>query len=270
MNSQPYAGLIQDLYQDVSGDESARKQAKAVPELASAFEALGFRSVGFYRIGQREPANIFEVWRSPDSRALLTMEYDQNHRARAELRTLLHDGTIIDTSSYHSGRARLFCRSRVHHPESGYLMETSAAAPEVLWRRHAERVEALARELQTSLPVHDSLRMHLALSGRSYFLSVLRRMFGRRIEWMVLIPATLLIVLDVLVAHTSLHWLSAAAVAGVAFWYFGEVSTWAAARLLRIPRVPLAVLLSAVDEAEAAREAPESGEEPVAAVSARP
>jgi hypothetical protein len=41
MNSHPYAGLIQDLYQDVSGDENARRQAKAVPELSSAFEALG-------------------------------------------------------------------------------------------------------------------------------------------------------------------------------------------------------------------------------------
>ena len=261
MNSQPYAALIQDLYQDVSGDESARRQAKTVPELASAFEALGFRSVGFYRIGRREPANIFEVWCSPDSRALLTMEYDQKHQARAELRTLLHDGTIVDTSSQHSGRARLFCRSRVHHPESGYVMETSAAGPEALWRRHAERVEALARERQTSLPGHDSLRMHLALSARSYFLSAVRRMFGRRIEWMVLIPATLLIVLDVLVAHTPWYSLSAVAVAGVAFWYFGEVSTWAAARLMRIPRVPLAVLLSAVDEADAARESPAIAQE---------
>jgi hypothetical protein len=85
-------------------------------------------------------------------------------------------------------------------------------------------------------------------------------MFGRRIEWMVLIPATLLIVLDFLVAHTPLHALSAIAVAGVAFWYFGEVSTWAAARLMRIPRAPLAVLLSAVDEAEAAREQPVSAQ----------
>ncbi len=258
MDSQPYAGVIHELYQDVSGDEDARKQAKAVPELARAFEALGFRSVGFYRIGRREPANIFEVWRSPDSRALLTLEYDQNHRARAELRTLLHDGTIIDTSSGYSGRARLFCRARLHHPESGYLMETSAAGPEALWKRHAERVETLAREHQTTLPVHDSLRMHLALSGRSYFLSILRRMFGRRIEWMVLIPATVLIVLDFVAAHTALHWLTAVAAAGVGFWYAGEVSTWAAARLLRIPRAPLAVLLSAVDEAEAAREAPAS------------
>ncbi|MFP2904993.1 hypothetical protein ACLESD_08050 [Pyxidicoccus sp. 3LFB2] len=260
MNSQPYADLIHDLYLDVTGDEAARRQVKAVPELASAFEALGFRSIGFYRIGQSEPANIFEVWRSPDSRAVLTVEYDQNRRARAELRTLLHDGTIIDTSSGYSGRARLFCRSRVHHPESGYLMETSNAAPEALWRRHAERVETLSRERQTSLPVHDTLRMHLALSGRSYFLSAVRRMFGRRIEWMVLIPATLLIVLAMVIAHTPLHWLTAVAVAGVAFWYVGEVSTWAAARLMRIPSAPLAVLLSAVDEADAAREAPPNDE----------
>jgi hypothetical protein len=256
MTDHPYAGLILELYQDVSDDARARKQAKAVPELSTAFEALGFRSVGFYRIGQREPANIFEVWRSPDSRALLTVEYDQNHRPRAELRSLLHDGTIVDTSSRHSGRARLFYRSRVHHPESGYLMETSSGTPEALWRRHSERVDSIARELQTSPPVHDSLRMHLALSGRSYFLSALRRMFGRRIEWMVLIPATLLIMLAVFIAHTPLHWLTAVAVAGVAFWYFGEVSTWAAARLMRVPRVPLAVLLSAVDEAEEARRAP--------------
>lgn len=43
MDTQPYAGVIHDLYQDVSGDEDARKQAKAVPELAQAFEALGLR-----------------------------------------------------------------------------------------------------------------------------------------------------------------------------------------------------------------------------------
>jgi hypothetical protein len=65
----------------------------------------------------------------------------------------------------------------------------------------------------------------------------------------VLIPATAAIVAAVLMAGTPLHWLTAAAVAGVAFWYAGELSTWLSARLMSMPPVPLSTLLAAVDAA---------------------
>ena len=83
----------------------------------------------------------------------------QNQKPRAELRTLLHDGTIIDTSSHHSGRARLYCRSRINHPESSYLMETFRGAPELLWRKHSERVESTLRARGSTIPPHDSMRL---------------------------------------------------------------------------------------------------------------
>jgi hypothetical protein len=121
MNDPLYVSIIRDIcaIRDVSADEEERSKALHVPELSSAFEALGFRSIGVYRMG-RAPAlqHTHEVWRSPDSRAFLTVEYDQRQKPRAELRTLLHDGTIVDTSSHFSGLARLFRRSRIHHPES--------------------------------------------------------------------------------------------------------------------------------------------------------
>ncbi len=250
MNDSPYVSILRDIFQvkDVSEDEEQKRQALNVPELSPAFEALGFRSIGFYQMGG-DPGYVHEVWRSPDSRAFLTLEHDQNKRPRAELRTLLHDGTIIDTSSHFSGLARLFRRSRIHHPESGYLMEVAPLKPEVLCKRHLERVEAVARQQGSTVPVHDSMRMQFALSSRSMVITFVRRLHGRRLQWTVLIPATLAIVAAVLVGGTTLLWLPAAAVAGVAFWYVAEASTWAIARVLHIPPVPLASLLSAVDEA---------------------
>lgn len=80
-------------------------------------------------------------------------------------------------------------------------------------------------------------------------LSFTRRLQGKRLEWTLFIPATLAIVAGVVFNGTPLHWLTALAVASVAFWYIGELSTWLAARLLWIPPVPLATLLAAVDEA---------------------
>lgn len=250
MDNAPYVSILRDVFEvrDVSALEGERARANAVPELSAAFEKLGFQSVGFYRMG-RAPGSVHEVWRSPDSRAFLTVEYDQNRKQRAELRTLLHDGTIIDTSSHHSGLARLYRRSRIHHPESSYLMETLRGSPADLWRKHSERVEAILRERGSSIPPHDSMRMQFALASRSMVVTFVRRLQGRRLEWTVLIPATLAIVGAVVFAGTPLHWLTAVAVAGVALWYIGEFSTWLAARLMTIPPVPLASLLAAVDTA---------------------
>jgi hypothetical protein len=250
MSDSPYVSILRDIFEvrDVSGDEEQRRRAMNVPEVSPAFEALGFRSIGFYRMGS-DPGYVHEVWRSPDNRAFLTVEHDQNKRPRAELRTLLHDGTIIDTSSHFSGLARLFRRSRIHHPESAYLMELGPLKPEALWKRHLERVEAIARQQGSTVPVHDSMRMQLALAARSMVISFVRRMHGRRLHWIVLIPATIAIVTAVLMGGTTLFWLPAVAVAGVAFWYVAEASTWAIARVLHVPSAPLAALLSAVDEA---------------------
>ena len=250
MNDSPYVSILRDIFEvrDVSAEAEQRARALNVPELAAAFEALGFRSIGFYRMGQA-PGYVHEVWRSPDSRAFLTVEHDLKKRQRAELRTLLHDGTIIDTSSRFSGLARLFRRSRIHHPESAYFMETAACEPEALWKRHQQRVETIAREQKSTVPVHDSMRVQFALACRSMVVSFVRRLHSRRIQWTVLIPATIAIVAAVLIGGSTLFWLPAVAVAGVAFWYTAEASTWAIARLLHIPPVPLAALLAAVDEA---------------------
>jgi hypothetical protein len=250
MNDSPYVGILRDIFevQDVSDNEEERRRAMNVPELSPAFEALGFRSIGFYRMGSA-PGYVHEVWRSPDNRAFLTLEHDQNKKPRAEIRTLLHDGTIIDTSSHFSGLARLFRRSRIHHPESAYFMELAPCVPEALWQRHLQRVEAIARQQGSTVPVHDAMRLQFALAARSMIISFVRRLHSRRIQWTVLIPATLAIVAAVLIGGTTLYWLPALAVAGVAFWYAGEVSTWAIARLMHVPPVPLATLLAAVDEA---------------------
>ncbi|MFL5343929.1 MAG: hypothetical protein ACJ8AT_04015 [Hyalangium sp.] len=250
MDKSPYVSILRDVFhvQDVSAREEERARVNKVPELSGPFEKLGFQSVGFYRMG-RSSGSVHQVWRSPDSRAFLTVEHDQNQKPRAELRTLLHDGTIIDTSSHHSGLARLYRRSRIHHPESLYLMETLNGSPEALWRRHSERVESILRERGSTIPPHDSMRMQFALASRSMVVTFVRRIQGRRLEWTVFIPATLAIVGAVVFAGTPLHWLTAAAVAGVALWYIGEFSTWLAARLMSIPPVPLASLLAAVDNA---------------------
>jgi hypothetical protein len=250
MSDSPYVSILRDIFnvRDVSEDEAARQRALNVPELSPVFEALGFRSIGYYQMGG-EPGYVHEVWRSPDSRAFLTLEHDQNKKPRAELRTLLHDGTIIDTSSRFSGLARLFRRTRIHHPESAYLMEIVPCVPEALWRHHLQRVEAIAKQQGSTVPSHDSMRMQFALAARSMVLSFVRRMNGRSLQWTVLIPATLAIVAAVLVGGTVLYWMPALAVASVAFWYAGEVSTWAIARVLQVPPVPLAALLAAVDEA---------------------
>jgi hypothetical protein len=250
MNGSPYVSILRDIFnvRDVSAVGEERARALAVPELASAFEAIGFESVGFYRMG-KAPGYVHEVWRSPDSRAFLTLEHDNSKKPRAELRTLLHDGTIIDTSTTHSGLARLYRRSRIHHPESAYLMATSGASPEALWRKHSERLQAIVRERGSTIPPHDSLRTQFALTSRSMVVTFVRRLQGRRLEWTVLIPATVAIVAAVLMAGTPLHWLTAAAVAGVAFWYAGELSTWLSARLMSMPPVPLSTLLAAVDAA---------------------
>ena len=80
-----------------------------------------------------------------------------------------------------------------------------------------------------------------------------RRMFGKRLEWTVFIPATIAIVVAVVFFGTPLHWLTLVAVAGVALWYTGEFSTWLAARLMSLPPVPLASLLAAVDRASSPR-----------------
>lgn len=250
MSDSPYSSILRDVFHvvDVSEDAAERARAKPVPELTPGFEALGFQTLGFYRLG-RPPGHVFEVWRSPDSRAVLVVEHDLKKRPRAELRTLLHDGTIIETSSRFSGLARLFRRSRLHHPEAAYLMETHAATTEQLYRRHTERVEAIARERNSTIPPHDSMRLLFALVSRSMVLTIHRHHHGKRLEWTIFIPATLAIVAAVVFAGTPLHWLTALAVAAVAFWYVSEMSTWLAARLLWIPPAPLATLLSAVDEA---------------------
>src|SRR3954469_26039306 len=103
MDNAPYASILRDVFriEDVSTLQEERARASAVPELAAGFEKLGFQSVGFYRMG-KPPASVHEVWRSPDSRAFLTVEYDQNRKPRAERRALLRDGPIIDPSSQHS------------------------------------------------------------------------------------------------------------------------------------------------------------------------
>jgi hypothetical protein len=253
MSGSPYVSILRDIFEvhDVSTDAAERARAKPVPELAVGFEALGFHSVGFYRMGEA-PGYVHEVLRSPDSRAFLTLEYDLRQKPRAELRTLLHDGTIVETSSSYSGLARLFRRARLHHPESAYLLENSGASPEELWRKHCARVEAIIRERNSTIPLHDSMRLHFALSSRSMVVSFVRRIQGKSLEWTIFIPATVAIVAAVVLMGTPLHWLTVLAVASVAFWYTGEVSTWLAARLLRIPPVPLATLLAAVDEAHTA------------------
>ncbi|KFE62634.1 hypothetical protein [Hyalangium minutum] len=249
MSDSPYSTILRDIFHvvDVSEDPAERARAKPVPELTPGFEALGFKTLGFYRLG-RPPGHVYEVWRSPDSRAVLVVEYDLKKRPRAELRTLLHDGTIIETSSRFSGLSRLFRRARLHHPEAGYLLETHAATPEQLYRRHTERVEAIARERSSTIPSHDSMRLLFALVARSMVLTLNRYHHGKRLEWIIFIPATLAIIAAVVFAGTPLHWLTALAVAAVAFWYVSEMSSWLAARLLLIPPVPLATLLAAVDD----------------------
>jgi hypothetical protein len=251
MNDPFYASVLRDYaVKDVSDNEEERSHALHVPEVSSAFEELGFRSIGFYGMGLGRPgSHVHEVWRSPDSRAFLTVERDKHQKPRAELRTLLHDSTIIDTSSHFSGLARLFRRSRMHHPESSYFMELGRCAPKALWQRHLQRVEEIARGQGSTVPVHDAMGMQLALCARSLAVSCVRMYHGQRLHWVVLIPATLAIVAGVLIGGATLYWLPAVAVAGVAFWYTGEVSTWASARLKYLPRESLATLLASVDEA---------------------
>ena len=54
-----------------------------------------------------------------------------------------------------------------HHPRAGYYLDlVDSPTPEDLWHRHSQRVAAIAKSRETSIPPQNSIRLYLAICER--------------------------------------------------------------------------------------------------------
>ncbi len=237
------------LYTDVTGNPDAEGRADQLPELREALLTLGFKRVGFLEARSSDsPARqaqmtlmfekdndaelvrrvltegqVTEITASQDETAFAELERFFDDQL-IELRTILEDGAIIETTTKPMGRPqrrdpikglrdifesallqrfmnwvrgdRVFLWATEHHPRAGYYLElVDNSSAERLWHRHRQRVAAIAESRGTSIPSQNSMRLYLAICER---ISELNR-YRKKVQNIGELVTVLLIILLVVV-----------------------------------------------------------------------
>ncbi len=160
-------------YLDVTADVAARERVDPVGEAADALRALGFEAVGLLEARNQadQPGQVVEVLRSADRSAFAVAQLF-GKRPHFELRTILRDGSIVETSSRPK---HAWSFPRRDHPAAGYrlafLNEGASAAD--AWERHKARLGE-----SSDAPPQDSMALYLKLCDRAWRIALVRRRVG--------------------------------------------------------------------------------------------
>jgi hypothetical protein len=169
--------LLAAMYREAAADEQGRFDE--VTPYTGALEALGFTRLCRVTVGSGKA--ISQVWVSREGDAFAEPEWMPGPAPHLSFRSVLPDGTILQTSTPRVGKVRLIpFWTRQHHPKAGYLLEERAGMPHELWARHRERVAEAARSRGGASALDASLAVFLDLANRTVKLARAR---ARLAQW---------------------------------------------------------------------------------------
>jgi hypothetical protein len=153
-------------YRDVSHDPRAPERAEDTLGAAERLRQAGFTTAGWVEDRLAGAGRVYEVLASPDRAALALPEnlFGQPHVA---FRTLLDDGTIVETAFARRGGIRLLPPPRVHHPWAGYELRRAPADVDRAFDAHRRHVEEVARRRGTAARPQDDLALYVAMGERT-------------------------------------------------------------------------------------------------------
>ena len=229
----------QALHFDVSSDPEAAARLREIPELAGPFTALGFERIALVESVRasslkRGKRIVHELLASPDRRAFLLPERSPGGPPVAPLRSVLEDGTILETwGPIDDWRSWLAPLPPVSRTPVGFHVEVAPSwEASELWRTHAAALDALAARRGSGVPPHDAVSLYGPIANRAIDLGTSAAKIG-----IVLGIAGSLIVLPLLGVRSTL--LTIAAFAGI--YRFGGPAI--SARLPWPPRVAVSKLV---------------------------
>lgn len=169
---------------DVSDRPEIEAAADLVESVRGPLVGLGFKRIGFVEQVSSAGRHVSELLVDPSRMSFVKPETLAG-RPHASFRTLLEDGTLVDTRNTH--RYALLDHLPLlapyqHHPAAGYLLENQGAAePEALWARHAERVRQAIVSRRTRARPHNSMALCTATLNRTWRVNERRVDVGVRV-----------------------------------------------------------------------------------------
>lgn len=151
---------------DVSADPESRERAQDTLGAADSLRAAGFETVGYVEDRISERSLVHEVMRSPDSTAL-AMPEDHFGQPFVVLRTLLDDGTMVETGSRPRGHRRLVPHTRVMHRAAGVEVRLVGADADAVWPAHRRHVEDVRRKRGSPVGPHEDIALYSAMGERA-------------------------------------------------------------------------------------------------------
>jgi hypothetical protein len=193
-------------YVDVSKREDVADEVSVSRSLLSPLRERGFNIAGFLeqRSGQQRYVTVALV--DPD-RICFARPEDLFGRPHVSFKTLLEDGTIVDTRNTvrYALLDVLAIFSPYHHqPSAGYLTERlGRAPPETIWERHRERLREIVEARRTRVRPHDMAVCTHAMN-RSWAVASRRTNLGIVVAMLV---GLALVMLSELPSFSTLRWL---------------------------------------------------------------
>jgi hypothetical protein len=159
---------------DVGHDPEATAESIDDVEILARLEAQGFERITLVRAwaGARE-SNVSTLLKSPDGAAFGESERKGSLR-ETWLRSMLQDGTIVETRLRRSGWMQVLMGPlRIHHPRAHYHLAQTAEV-EQLWPTHSALVERIALERRSSAVPCQDLQTYRDLTARALRVSMVQ------------------------------------------------------------------------------------------------
>jgi hypothetical protein len=220
--------------QDASHQPGAVDRAQEPPDIWPALMALGYTVVGQTESAGGALRLLNHVLRSPDGRAFAMPEQSPDGKKQlVYFRSMLHDGTILDTAGAPQVSPWLAIPPRLTQPVSGYRCQRfPGATPERLHQEHHATLSRLESERSSGVVTADCVGTYLVLSRRVWALARTRMFVSLALTVLAAAVPVYLLWGDN-DAFTDNPVLRAVAMTGLMVWVMAsdKVGTLAAARL---------------------------------------
>ena len=147
-------------------DDAAGWAEGYVPDFASELIERGFDRVGWIAMTNGSHREVSAVLTTPD-RLALAFPLWVFGSPQLSLKTLLEDGTVVDTASKPSRFIMPLFRGKVHHPRAGHWVQPLASLSiDTALAKHNALVRGLCERRHTRVRSHNDIRLAAVVQNR--------------------------------------------------------------------------------------------------------
>ena len=155
------------IYRALPDKDASRARIRPAPKGTGELLALGYKLLGLLETASGAQEQVSEIYASPDGRTFAEPEGTGKGKELLYLRSILHDGTIVDTAGPPWLPAWLIPPPRRHAPAAGYHLQRMKGSTREKHDAHRALLSRVEAERRTTAAPADSVERMAELCHRS-------------------------------------------------------------------------------------------------------